>query len=74
MDGGEFAALATRPAPARALSSDNARRILRTQPHSAAATAAHQIEDRSMPVQITGIVPHNRSTLGAPRPGSEFDI
>jgi alkanesulfonate monooxygenase len=27
-----------------------------------------------MPVQITGIVPHNRSTLGAPRPGSEFDI
>ncbi len=27
-----------------------------------------------MPVQITGIVPHNRSTLGAPLPGSEFDI
>lgn len=27
-----------------------------------------------MPVQVTGLVPHNRSTLGAPRPGSEFDI
>ncbi len=27
-----------------------------------------------MPVKITGLIPHNRSALGAPRPASEFDI